>query len=94
MLYCLSSDLNHQKLPLNLPMNSEFFDTHQVVIILSGGTEAKFLQLVRNGLINLNETIYLFSSGINNSLAASLEILSWINLNEGHGEIRIDWQAE
>lgn len=53
-----------------------------IVFIKSGGTEHKFRQMVP-ALVASGRPITLMASGSNNSLAASLEILSWLN-QRGH----------
>lgn len=45
-----------------------------IIWVASGGTEEKFQQLYGS----LTESIYLLNDGISNSLAASLEIASWL----------------
>lgn len=72
-------------LPFNLP--EEWVSAHQCVAVLTGGTEALFLKLVNTGKVSLVEPIYLLASGQSNSLAASLEILSWINQHGGTGRV-------
>ena len=63
----------------------------QVVAILTGGTEALFLQRIEAGEISLDRPIILLATQQSNSLAASMEILSWINQHNGNGEIRCHW---
>lgn len=53
-----------------------------VVFIKSGGTEHKFKQMVPS-LAAAGRPITLLATGSNNSLAAALEILSWLN-QRGH----------
>jgi len=48
-----------------------------------GGTEGRFLQVMDK----LPEPIFLLTTGANNSLAASMEILSYLRQNEIPGEI-------
>ena len=57
--------------------------TTAVASALTGGTEAKFVQLVEDGLIDLSQPVYLMVSGHSNSLAASLEILSYVRQHQG-----------
>ena len=59
----------------------------QVVYVMTGGTENLFVEKVKEGVIDLNQPVYLVASGQSNSLAASLEILSYINQHGGKGEI-------
>jgi len=49
-----------------------------LVLVQSGGSEAKFLEI----LPKLQSPIYLLTHGTNNSLAASMEILSYLNNHE------------
>lgn len=57
-------------------------DIH-LFFILSGGSEEKFKALG----CDLHHTIYLLSIPSNNSLASSIEILSYVNQQGGHGKI-------
>lgn len=91
MLYTLSSSLHQEAITLPHPPTEEWTAEHQVVAVLTGGTEAQFVQLVKQGRIRLTEPIYILATGQSNSLAASMEILSYINQHQGHGEIRTDW---
>lgn len=72
-------------LPFELP--EAWVAGHQCVAVLTGGTEALFLRLVEEGKVSLSEPIYLLASGTSNSLAASLEILSWIRQHGGTGRV-------
>ncbi|MCR4909956.1 MAG: hypothetical protein K5909_01585 [Bacteroidales bacterium] len=56
-----------------------------IIFVRTGGTEGEFIKL----LPTLKETkhFYLLTSGKNNSLAASMEILSYLNQNGLSGEI-------
>lgn len=54
-----------------------------LILIQSGGSEQLFL----NNLSKLKEPFYLLTYGNNNSLAASLEILSYIKDNNLKGEV-------
>ncbi len=93
MLHVLASSL-HQE-PLQLPqLDEEWVNNNQVVAVMTGGSEQLFLQKVQEGVISLDEPIYLIAGQQSNSLAACCEILSWINLNNGHGEIRSYRNAE
>ena len=76
------------KVPFELP--EAFLRTHQVVAVLTGGTESKFLHLVDEGLIDLSKPVYLMVSGHSNSLAASLEILSYIRQHKGIGKVMMN----
>lgn len=55
----------------------------KLIFISSGGSEGLFL----NEFAKLKEPYYFLTSGNNNSLAASLEILTYLNLNNKKGEI-------
>lgn len=54
-----------------------------LILILSGGSEQIFLE----ELNNLKEPYYLLTSGNNNSLAASIEILSYLKEHNKNGQI-------
>ena len=54
-----------------------------LIYVCTGGTEGRFKEL----LPGLDGKIYLLTSGDSNSLAASLEILSYLNQNGRSGEI-------
>lgn len=87
LLHILSSEMHREKLTVPFELPEEFLRTHQVVAVLTGGTEAKFVQLVDEGLIDLSKPVYLMVSGHSNSLAASLEILSYIRQHKGTGKV-------
>jgi len=87
MLHVISSSLHHEELPLPFELPQKLAEQHQVVAVMTGGTEGLFLELVQQGDINLESPIYLMVSQQSNSLAAAMEILSWINLHQGRGEI-------
>lgn len=55
----------------------------KLIFIQSGGSENLFLQ----NLDKLREPYYLLTNGSNNSLAASLEIMTYITANGKNGEI-------
>ena len=55
----------------------------KMVFIATGGTEGKFIKIVPE----LNEPIFILTSGESNSLAASMEILSFMKLKGLKGEI-------
>ena len=92
LLHILSSEMHRERLELPFEMREEFLETHQVVAVLTGGTEGKFVQLVQEGLIDLKKPVYLMVSGHSNSLAASLEILSYIRLHNGRGKVMMNAQ--
>lgn len=87
MLHVISSAMHKEDLHLPFSLPETFVQKHQCVAVLTGGTEALFLQLVREGKVSLNEPIYIVASGYSNSLAASLEILSWIQQHGGTGRV-------
>lgn len=72
-------------MPFELPQS--FTSSHQVVAVLTGGTEQQFVQLVRSGRLTLCQPVYLVASRHSNSLAASLEILSWLQQQGGTGRV-------
>lgn len=57
-----------------------------LIYVRSGGTEGLFLEMLRS-LKALPRKFYLLTSGLSNSLAASMEILSYLNNNGMTGEI-------
>lgn len=87
MLQTISSNMHKEALSLPFNVPEEWVSAHQCVAVLTGGTEALFLKLVNTGKVCLSEPIYLLASGQSNSLAASLEILSWINQHGGTGRV-------
>lgn len=88
MLYILSSSMHQESLPVPQNLDEQWVSQHQVVVVQTGGSEQLFLRLLDEQKISLKESIYLYASGQSNSLAASMEILSYINQHNGHGEIR------
>lgn len=72
-------------LPFELP--EEWLSSHQCVAVQTGGTEASFVNLVEKGKIHMDKPVYLLASGHSNSLAASLEILTWILQHDGSGRV-------
>lgn len=87
MLHILSSSLHNEELSLPFRPDEQWLACHQTIAVLTGGSEELFLQLVESGKISLSEPIYIIVSGQSNSLAASLEILAWINQHNGSGQI-------
>ena len=87
MLHILRSDLHTEANAMPFKVSDSFMKENQVVAILSGGTESKFIQLLREKKIDLKRPIYLIVSGYSNSLAAALEILSFIRQHNGIGKI-------
>jgi L-fucose isomerase-like protein len=89
LLNILSSELHKEQLALPFELPSSFLAANQVVAVLTGGTEAQFVHLVEEGLIDLHKPVYLMVSGHSNSLAASLEILSYIRQHKGVGKVML-----
>lgn len=87
MLITLASSLHNEALTLPFQVDKQWSDTHQVVSVLTGGTEALFLKLIEEGKLSLSEPIFLLVSQQSNSLAAAMEILCWINNHNGVGKI-------
>ena len=87
MLHVISSAMHKEDLHLPFRLPEEWVSAHQCVAVLTGGTEASFLRLVNEGKILLNEPVFILASGYSNSLAASLEILSWIQQHGGTGRV-------
>ena len=77
-------------LPFVLP--EEWVNANQCVAILTGGTEASFVKLVDEGKISLDKPVYIIASGYSNSLAASLESLTWLQQHGGKGRVITDPQ--
>ena len=90
ILHILSSEMHREALEVPFELPKSFLESHQVVAVLTGGTEAKFIHLVEEGLIDLKRPVYLMVSGHSNSLAASLEILSYIRLHQGVGKVMMN----
>lgn len=62
----------------------EFYDADlSLILVQSGGSEGFFLELEKD----LKEPFYLLTYGSNNSLAASMEILSYLQNNNKKAEI-------
>ena len=87
MIHLLSSSLHHEELSLPFQLPEAFLQSNQVVAVLTGGTENRFVELVNEGLIDLSKPVYLMVSGQSNSLAASLEILTYIRQHNGIGKV-------
>ena len=87
MLHILSSSLHQEELTLPFEVSDFWLQNHQAVAVLTGGTENKFLELIKEDKIHLYEPIYLLVSQQSNSLAAAMEILAWINSQYGTGKI-------
>ena len=68
-------------------VSDSFIEENQVVAVLSGGTEAQFVELVKAKKIDLKRPVYLMVSEYSNSLPAALEILSFIRQRNGMAKI-------
>ena len=64
MLHTLCSKL-HTEVTSEIPfkVSDQFLEENQVVAVLSGGTEAQFVDLVRAKEIDLKRPVYLMVSG-------------------------------
>ena len=87
MLHVLCSDLHTEVSSMPFKVSDSFLEENQVVAILTGGTEAQFIQLLREKKIDLKRPVYLMVSGYSNSLPAALEILSFIRQRNGLAKI-------
>jgi len=87
MLHTLCSELHTEVSSVPFKVADSFIEENQVVAVLSGGTEAQFLELVKSKQIDLKRPIYLMVSAFSNSLPAALEILSFIRQRRGVAKI-------
>ena len=87
MLYKLSSSMHKEELSLPFEVPEEWAAKRQCVAVLTGGTEAAFIELVEQGKISMQKPVFILASGTSNSLAASLEILSWVQQQCGQGRV-------
>lgn len=87
MLHTLCSKLHTEVSEMPFKVSDQFMEENQVVAVLSGGTEALFIDLVKEKKIDLKRPVYLMVSGYSNSLAAALEILSFIRQRNGIAKI-------
>ena len=89
MLHILRSKLHTEVSEKDIPfkVSDSFIDQNQVVAVLSGGTEALFMDLVKENKIDLKRPVYLMVSGFSNSIPAALEILSFIRQRNGMAKI-------
>lgn len=87
MLHVLCSNLHTEVSGMPFKVSDSFTRENQVVAVLSGGTEAKFVELVREKKIDLKRPVYLLVSEFSNSLPAALEILSFIRQRNGIAKI-------
>lgn len=83
----LSSSMHQEALEIPFLLDEQWIQNHQVVAVLTGGTEQLFQQLVSEGRIDLHKPVYIQASDHSNSLAASLEILAWIQQQGGTGRV-------
>ena len=87
MLHTLCSHLHTEVSDMPFKVSDSFIAENQVVAVLSGGTEAKFIDLIREKKVDLKRPIYLMVSEYSNSLPAALEILSFIRQRNGIAKI-------
>lgn len=87
MLHVLCSDLHTEVSGMPFKISDSFAAENQVVAVLSGGTEAQFIDLLREKKIDLKKPVYLLVSAYSNSLPAGLEILSFIRQRNGIAKI-------
>ena len=87
MLHKLCSRLHTEVSDIPFKVSDSFVEENQVVAVLSGGTEAQFMDLVLEKKIDLKRPVYLMVSGFSNSLPAALEILSFIRQRNGIAKI-------
>ena len=87
MLYKLSSSMHKEELSIPFDIPEAWVAKRQCVAVLTGGTEAAFIELVEQGKISMEKPVFLLASGTSNSLAASLEILSWVQQQCGQGRV-------
>ena len=87
MLYTLCSHLHTEVSDMPFKVSDSFIEENQVVAVLSGGTEAQFLDLLKEKKLDLKRPIYLLVSEFSNSLPAALEILSFIRQRNGMAKI-------
>ena len=87
MLHKLCSHLHTEVSDMPFKVSDLFITENQVVAVLSGGTEAQFIELLRSKKIDLKRPIYLMVSEYSNSLPAALEILSFIRQRKGIAKI-------
>lgn len=87
MLHVLCSQLHTEVSDMPYKVSDSFIDENQVIAVLSGGTEAQFVDLVKAKKIDLKRPVYLMVSEYSNSLPAALEILSFIRQRNGMAKI-------
>lgn len=79
----LSSIEQKLEIPLEIAELSDYDCDLKLIFIQTGGSEGLFLE----NIDVLKEPYYLLTNGGNNSLAASLEILTYLNQNNKKGEV-------
>ena len=69
--------------------NYSDYGSHELnlIFVRTGGTESVFLRLLESGQLPTDKPFYLLTSGKSNSLAASMEILSFLRQKGLSGEI-------
>lgn len=87
MLHTLCSHLHTEVSGMPFKISDSFIEENQVIAVLSGGTEAQFVDLIREKKVDLKRPIYLMVSEFSNSLPAALEILSFIRQRNGLAKI-------
>ena len=87
MLHTLCSNLHTEVSGMPFKVADSFLNENQVIAVLSGGTEAQFIDLIRQKKIDLKRPVYLMVSEYSNSLPAALEILSFIRQRDGLAKI-------
>ncbi len=87
MLHTLCSELHTETATIPFKVSDSFIDENQVVAVLTGGTEAQFVDLVKQKKIDLKRPVYLLVSGYSNSLAAAFEIVSFIRQRNGIAKV-------
>lgn len=81
LIHLLKNNSNHE---YNIVSIDKLYDADlSLILVLSGGSENEFLANIKK----LREPFYILTYGYNNSLAASLEILSYIKDNNYQGEV-------
>jgi len=63
MLHTLCSQLHTEVSGMPFKVSDSFINENQVVAVLSGGTEAQFVELVKEKKIDLKRPVYMLVSG-------------------------------
>lgn len=83
-LTLLNELMSISDIEFNISSIDELYNANlSLILIQSGGSEGLFLENIKN----LKPPFYLLTYGYNNSLAASLEILSYLKDNNLEGEV-------